>query len=218
MSRRMDILVTIFICLCICGSGLADGLLQSLPDIKDYHAKRVSSYDRNGGNRDYLSISTGTVTLAEIEGPGAITHIWSTINTRDPNHLRNLVLRIYWDGEKYPSVEAPVGDFFGLGHCTYYHYHSRPISIGTNKGLNCFWYMPFKKSAKITVTNESDIAVGAYYYYIDYQSFEKSPAEVDSYFDEAGYFHAQYNQAMCPEKGQYFRILEASGKRALRRL
>src|SRR5690606_35936223 len=108
-----------------------------------------------------------TRVMADIEGPGAITHIWITIATRDEDHLRTMVLRMYWDGEEHPSVEAPVGDFFGLGHARYYQYASLPIQIGTDKGLNCFWRMPFSAGARVTITNESDIPGGAYYYYVD---------------------------------------------------
>jgi len=190
---------------------LAEGLMGSLPEIKKFHAKRASSYDRTWGNFDCLVFDKGTVTLAEINGPGAITHIWSTINSGDKFHLRNLVLRVYWDGEVSPSIECPIGDFFGLGHASYYHYYSKPIAIGTNNGLNCFWYMPFKRSAKFTLTNEGNSPVNAFYYYIDYQSFESKDKDIDNYFDSVAYFHAQYNQAMPPEPGKDYTILEAEG-------
>src|ERR1700758_5155215 len=90
--------------------------LLSLPQAKDYVQHRSSSYDRSGGNADARSIAPGeTLTLLDEAGPGLLTHIWFTIASDDPHHLKALVLRIYWDGEATPSVEAPVGDFFGLG-------------------------------------------------------------------------------------------------------
>jgi hypothetical protein len=185
------------------------GVMADLPTFKDYTAKRASSFDPSGGNADGRQdkpIQPGeTRVLAEIEGAGAITHIWTTIASSDPLHLRNLVLRMYWDGEERPSVESPVGDFFGLGHAQYYHYESFPIQMGTNNGMNCYWRMPFGDGAKVTVTNEGPVAVGAYYYYIDYQVYESLP-------DDVGRFHAQYKQAFpCPE-GENYVFLEAEGR------
>ncbi len=90
--------------------------LSSLPQAKEYVQKRASSYDRTGANADYRQIAPGeTLTLLDTPGPGLISHIWVTIASSDPHHLKALVLRIYWDGETAPSVEAPIGDFFGLG-------------------------------------------------------------------------------------------------------
>ena len=92
------------------------GWLATLPQAKDYAQHRVSSYDRSGGNGDARAIAPGeTLTLLDEAGPGMITHVWVTIASDDPHHLKALVLRMYWDGEAAPSVEAPIGDFFGLG-------------------------------------------------------------------------------------------------------
>jgi hypothetical protein len=91
--------------------------LFTLPQAKDYVQKRASSYDRTGGNADARTIPAGeTLTLLDDAGPGMISHVWFTIASDDPNHLKALVLRMYWDGESTPSVETPVGDFFGLCH------------------------------------------------------------------------------------------------------
>jgi hypothetical protein len=81
----------------------------------DYIEKRVSSYDKSGGNADAIPIAAGaTATILDVAGPGMITHIWFTIASPEDLHLKRLVMRIYWDDEATPSVEAPVGDFFGL--------------------------------------------------------------------------------------------------------
>ena len=95
------------------------------------------------------------------------------------------MLRIYWDGESTPSVETPIGDFFGLGLGKYYLYDTRFTSVGSQRALNASFQMPFKKSAKITVTNEGEIAINAYYYNIDWEKHKSLP-------DNIGYFHAQY--------------------------
>lgn len=185
--------------------------LEALPLPENFTSHRISSYDRRGGNADFLSGTTGTVTLAEIEGPGAITHIWFTINSGEKYHLRKLVLRMYWDGETEPSVETPVGDFFGLGHGIYYHYYSEPISIGTSKGLSCFWLMPFSHSAKITLTNDGEQPIRSFYYYIDYRKYdENDPATIDA-VNSMGRFHARYNQQMPTVKGEDYTILDARG-------
>ena len=91
-------------------------ILQSLMEPHDYVQKRASSYDRSGGNADYREIKPGdTLTLLDDSGPGIITHIWITIASPERFHLKKLVLRMYWDDEQTPSVETPIGDFFGLG-------------------------------------------------------------------------------------------------------
>src|SRR5258708_30754883 len=129
--------------------------LSTLPQPKDYVLKRVSSYDRTGGNADARQIARDeTLTLLDEAGPGQISHIWITIASDDPHHLKALVLRMYWDGEATPSVEAPIGDFFGLGLDQYFLYQSAPLSVGAEKALNCYFPMPFQKHARITVTNE----------------------------------------------------------------
>src|SRR5262249_4630500 len=85
--------------------------LTNLPAAEDYVQHRVSSYDRTGGNADFGTIAPGdTLTVLDESGPGLITHIWFTIASDDPNHLKALVLRMYWDGESTPSVETPIGD------------------------------------------------------------------------------------------------------------
>src|SRR5690242_4813621 len=95
--------------------------LSHLPAPHDYALKRISSYDRAGGNEDYRALPAGgSLTLLDEAGPGEITHAWITIASREPYHLKKIVLRMYWDGEDTPSVEAPVGDFFGLGLGDYF--------------------------------------------------------------------------------------------------
>jgi hypothetical protein len=165
-------------------------LLSSLPQAKDYVQHRVSSYDRSGGNADARTIAAGDcLTLLDADGPGLITHVWATIASDDPNHLKALVLRMYWDGEAAPSVEAPIGDFFGLGLGDYHLYESLPLSVGADKALNSFFQMPFQKHVRITVTNEGAIKTDSFYFNIDYRAYSK-PLAADLL-----YFHAQYRQA-----------------------
>jgi hypothetical protein len=166
--------------------------MDRLPFLRSYTSERVSSMDPTGGNDDGNwgnPVKPGeTRTIAELEGPGIISHIWFTIATNDRWHLKNLVLRMYWDDEDSPSVEAPVGDFFGLGLGRYFLYESGPLSVGSEKALNSYFPMPFRASARITVSNEGDVDVGAFYFNIDYEAHAFLP-------DDLGYFHAQYRQA-----------------------
>ncbi len=166
--------------------------LDSLPILRDYTNHRVSSYDVTGANDDgnwQNPIQAGeTRTIAEIEGPAIISHIWITISTPEQYHLKKIVLRMYWDEEITPSVEAPVGDFFGLGLGEYFLYDSAALSVGSQKALNTFFPMPFRRSARITVSNEGDETVNAFYYNIDYERHATLPQNI-------GYFHAQYRQA-----------------------
>lgn len=185
---------------------MAQDLLRSLATLQDYRSYRVSSFDRTGGNRDYLTIEPGeTAVLASLKGPGAIHHIWVTI-AAEPFYGRKLVLRIYWDREKDPSVEAPIGDFFGVGHGLLRNFSSLPINCSSEgRAKNCYWYMPFQKEALITVTNEGSEKVRAFYYYIDYRLMRSLPAETP-------YFHAQYRQEMPCIPNQNYLILEAKGR------
>lgn len=171
------------------------GLLATLPQPKDYVLKRVSSYDRTGANADRRQVAPGeTLIVLDEAGPGVITHIWITIASPEQYHLKKLVLRMFWDDEPTPSVEAPIGDFFGLGLGDYFLYQSIPLAVGSIKALNSFFPMPFRKKAKITVTNEGERRADAFYFNIDYRApLHPLPSEVL-------YFHAQYRQA-TPAKG-----------------
>lgn len=187
-------------------SGDDQDLLSKLGQHKSYTSKRISSFDRTGGNRDRLTIEPGkTAVLAEIRGPAAIHHIWVTISA-EPFYGRKIVLRMYWDGEESPSVETPIGDFFGVGHGLNRNFTSLPINCSSNgRARNCYWYMPFQKSAHIAVTNEGTRPVGAFYYYIDYRELPELPHDTP-------YFHAQYRQEMPCPPGKNYLFLDAIGR------
>ena len=175
----------------------SNSLLANLIKKQDYRSRRISSYDRTGANRDFYSIEPGKkLTLAEIQGPAIIHHIWVTISA-EPFYGKKIILRMYWDGEKNPSVEAPIGDFFGVGHGLNRNYASLPfICTSQGRARNCFWQMPFRKSAKIEVTNEGTRAVGSFYYYVDYRDVKDLPADTR-------YFHAQYRQEFPPQQARF---------------
>src|SRR5262252_7351885 len=162
---------------------------------QDYTLKRVSSFDRLGGNADFRPIAPGqTLEVMDENGPGLLTHIWFTLASREMYHLKKLVLRMYWDGEATPSVETPLGDFFGLGLGEYYRWESEALSAASTRALNCFFPMPFQKHARITVTNEGKQSILSFYYNLDYRAL---PAPLP---DGTLYFHAQFRQAQ-PNRG-----------------
>ncbi|MBN2021315.1 MAG: DUF2961 domain-containing protein [Pirellulales bacterium] len=148
--------------------------LADLPTVVDRSSHRASSFDRTGGNNDNVrSFEPGTThVLLDTDGPGVITHVWMTVSGF-PGHdllLRDLVLRIYWENAKVPSIEVPLGDFFGLGHGKAYCVHSAAINVGANpRALNCYWPMPFAKHARIEVTNEGARSIRRIYYNVDYE-------------------------------------------------
>ena len=153
-----------------------------------YKSLKQSSYDRTGGNSDRWPIpGGGKQEVFSASGPGVITHIWFTISARSGDHLKELVLRGYWDGNARPSVEVPIGDFFGLNLGAYQIYESQYLACSPGKSLNCYFAMPYRNSARFTVTNEGTQEVGSFYSNIDYMTVPKLP-------DDAMYFHAQYRQ------------------------
>ena len=163
-----------------------------LPDyakLRNYKSLKQSSFDRTGGNRDSFRIAPGAeLEVFKAAGPGVVTHIWFTIAARSSHHLKELVLRIFWDDNTRPSVESPVGDFFGLNLGDYFVYQSAFLNCSSVKALNCYFAMPFKKAARITITNEGKAPVDSFYSNIDYQLVPSLPPD-------ALYFHAQYRQA-----------------------
>ncbi len=191
--------------------------LGSLPSFKSYKARSITSItgplafgtrlSKTNLNQDRLqNVAPGeTVTLAEMTGPGEITHMWFTVMSSEAHWPRKVMLRIYWDGEDHPSVEAPVGDFFGLGHGIIYPYVSMPFVIGSENGLNSYWPMPYLESARVEITNEGESNIDLFYYIIDFRDYATAPKDV-------GLFHAKYRQEMPTTLGSNYKVLEASGR------
>lgn len=154
---------------------------------------RSSSWDQSGGNRDYVVVPAGsTFAIAQIDGPAIVKHIWITIASEDRYSLRKALIRAWWDGEGMPSIDSPLGDFFGVGHGVASHYASALLNmttaqgvIETKAGMNSFFEMPFRKSAKIEIVNECEHNV-ILYYYVDYV---KQPLAEDTL-----YFHASWRR------------------------
>ena len=136
-----------------------------------------------------------TVTLAEIEGPGALQHIWATVT----HHWRFCILRIYWDGQSEPSVECPIGDFFACGWNRYAQVSSLPVCVNPGSAFNCYWEMPFRKGCKVTATNISDERITVFYQ-IDYALTEVG--------EDRAYFHARFGRVNPLPYGDVYTILD----------
>ena len=165
--------------------------LRGLPKLRNVRTRRFSSYDPTGGNDDRFHIQPGqTATLAEADGAGIVTHLWVTIDCKSPHYLRKIILRAYWDGEEIPSIECPIGDFFGMGHARTKNFVSLPLQMSPQDGkaFNCYFPMPFERGMRFTVTSECEDEV-LFYYYIDYEVHEELEPGL-------GRFHAQWRRAV----------------------
>ncbi len=166
--------------------------LSTLPLAKTYTQERITSSDLTGGNDDgdraHPIMPGETRVIGHAAGPGIITHMWFTIDSPEQYHLKKLVLRVYWDDDPLPAIESPIGDFFGLGLGEYFLYEAGPLSVGSQKALNSYFPMPFRKSARITITNEGSKPTAAFYYNIDWQKHSSLP-------EDMLYFYAEYRQA-----------------------
>lgn len=141
--------------------------------------------------RPFIRVNAGeTAVLMDVAGPGVIQHIWLVEGLN-----RGLVLRFYWDGEATPSIETPVPEFFAVGHGRFAPVNSLAVTVNPANALNCFWPMPFRTRARITLTNETDADVPLVAYQITYLETDVPTA--------AGTFHAQYRRATTGERNPY---------------
>lgn len=157
--------------------------------------KRESSYDRTGGNFDFYTLIPGQKKrIFDVSSPGCITHIWITAAAMPPQTSlfleRKLVIRMYWDGETNPSVEAPLGDFFGMGHGISKNFVSAPLAMSPQdgRGYNCYFPMPYSENAKIDIENEGQETV-ILYFYIDFEEYEEKT-------EGALQFHARWRREL----------------------
>lgn len=179
-----------------------------------YDAKAFPKGDAlEKSNWDNFRVAPGQVhTLMDVKGSGVITHIWMTFLGPEPqnwapngsaNH-QEMLLRIYWDGEKKPAIEAPVGDFFANSFGKRSTVISNPVIVEDADSYNCFWHMPFRKSAKIEIVNQGARNINLLYYNIDWV---EKPVAAD-----IPYFYAQYRQEYPVKSGQDYVVLDTKGK------
>ena len=198
--------------------------LQNIFRLKNGQSRSINWENRNGekgkggmassdlgpsrkGSPCIPKIEAGeTVTLGEIQGEGMIQHIWITVTDRTSERnryvLRDLVLRMYWDDEEFPSVECPLGDFFCCGFGVSYQVNSVPIAVNPIRGFNSYFPMPFRKNARITIENQCDEPIPAFFYQIDYC--------LTTVPEDAAYFHAQWRRQRITEKAKDYVVLDLS--------
>lgn len=172
------------------------GYLDDLFILKRTKTSRISSYDRSGGNHDWIDIAPGdTKTLAEIQGAGVIRRFYVAPLAPDRMRYRKLILRMYWDGGNEPCVEVPLGDFFGSGLGTLRYFRSLVVNInpgiraGDFDGLVSYFPMPFQKGARITLENDGKVPDFAMWYHVDFEQYPDGVLPAD-----AGRFHAQWRR------------------------
>ena len=210
-AAKSDVIRTLLSMLVFTGCTLAQtpGLssLLDLPRIKAFSAYRVSSENRfRGSNDDSKRIMPGeTFVMANLKGPGAVSHIWITVADNEYAWPRLVRLRVYYDGKKTPSVDVPLGDFFGVGHGYDRDLDSLPVRDSSfGRARNSYWPMPFRESCKITVTDEGNRPVNMFYYHVDWQRHASLPADI-------GYLHAYYRQERPAISGQEYEFLNVRG-------
>lgn len=179
----------------------------NFPRLKSFSAYRSSSnniyVDSNDDSKH--PIAGETIVLADLKGPGIVTHIWVTVADNEYGWPRLARLRVFYDGAKTPSVDAPIGDFFGVGHGYELDLNSLVVRNGSfGRARNCYWPMPFRKSIKVTLTNEGKRRMTSLYYHVDWQKHASLPEDI-------GYFHAYYRQDAPPPPGKNYTILDVRG-------
>ena len=148
--------------------------------------------------RPCITLEPASVTtLADIEGPGIIQHIWITVH---PEAFQNTILRVYWDDEAAPSVEVPLGDFFCNGHGLRCHVNSLPVAVNPAGGFNCYWPMPFRRRARVTIESQYWEEIAGFFYQIIY-ALTDVPAE-------AGYFHAGWRRSLTRREDPEHTIID----------
>jgi hypothetical protein len=197
------------------GAGAAQDRAPGIPDPfqllapRDFVAGRASSNHPDPGSNDdsQRPIPGETVVLADLAGPGVVSHLWITVAASEYGWPRLLRLRVYYDGSPTPSVDVPLGDFFAVGHG-----FERPVrslmvrDSSEGRSRNSYWPMPFRRSCRITITNEGRRRVANLYYHVDWQKLPALPAGTP-------YFHAWYRQALpAPPDGSAYELLSVRGR------
>lgn len=170
--------------------------------------RRVSSNEQpdwNNANMDMTWLMPGEkLEMPLLTGPGVITHMWFTSHSGWVSELNSLSIRIYWDGQSEPGVEAPLGDFFGVGQGKPAVVNSFPVQVSPTGGLSCYWRMPFKKSARIVITNDNPDRSTGLYWQVDWTQVDKVP-------EDAPYFCACYRQEYPAVLGRDYMFADLAG-------
>ena len=189
----------------------AGAQLEGIPDVAGLPILRpgkigqVSSAEKAEEGADFIVIKPGeTQTIAKLDGPAVIERIWLTAKCRDDLFRRNVLIRAYWDGETNPSIDSPLGDFFGVGFGLYKQYTSLLMGM-TSDAYYCYFPMPFRQSARFEIVNQSKDPIMKFYFQITYRVLDSLP-------EDAGYFHAKWRREEKTKRGEEYLILDARGE------
>jgi len=213
MKRIIIFLIVVFSFSAIYSQNPGSEMLSLSQIKKNVKTKRVGSFDQTGGNGDCLSgiVNGEKRVIMDVKGAGIINHIWITIAPEAAKASRNdIVLRIYWDGNSFPSVESPIGPFFGNGWNETYNFVTTPLSVspGWGKSYVSYFAMPFANGAKIEIENQTGEKINSFYFNIDY-------TEVPALPENSGRFHAWYNHEITdalPDGENEWGLLGETGK------
>jgi len=213
MKKYFALVISIFF-----ANGVIAQNLYTLPE--NFKSSSISSFENLNGVKGvggktnhsakgnaFEDLKSGeSKTLLDIEGPGIIQRMWFTVRDRSPEMMRAMRLRIYWDGEAKPAVDVPFGDFFGYGLSEVVKFETALFTNPEGRSFNCMIPMPFRKGARVVLTNESPKDIGEVFYDIDFIKLEKPE-------DNALYFHAYWTRQKTSELRQDFEFLpEISGR------
>jgi len=207
----MKSITALTICILLANATIGQNL-YTLP--KYFESSSISSFENlngvksEGGKSNHSAkgnafeeLKSGqSKTLLDIKGSGIVQRMWFTIQDRSPEMLRAIRLRIYWDGETKPAVDVPFGDFFGYGLSEVVKFETALFSNPEGRSFNCMIPMPFRKGAKVIITNESPNYIGAVFYDIDFVRYEKPE-------DDALYFHAFWTRQKTSDLRKDFEFL-----------
>lgn len=180
----------------------------ALTRVQEGDARRSTSNNPDPDSNDdsLRPIAGETVVIADLQGPGVVTHIWLTVAANEYGWPRLLRLRAYYDDNPTPAVDAPVGDFFGVGHGFERSINSVMVrNSSSGRSRNSYWQMPFQKRLRLTITNEGRRRVANLYYHVDWKKLPSLPPDTL-------YFHARYRQALPTLAGKPYEILSATGQ------
>jgi hypothetical protein len=212
--KSFAVLILLSFCFSNLMAQMGGSEMSSLTQIKkNVKTKRIGSFDQTGGNGDCLSgIASGEKrVIMDVKGAGIINHIWITIAPEAAKASRNdIIIRMYWDGNEFPSVESPIGPFFGNGWNETYNFVSTPLSVspGWGKSYVSYFAMPFATSAKIEIENQTGEKINSFYFNIDYIEMPALP-------ENTGRFHAWYNHEITdalPDGENEWGLLGETGK------
>ncbi|HAQ21249.1 MAG TPA: hypothetical protein DCR40_18760 [Prolixibacteraceae bacterium] len=213
MKRIIHLLLLVFSFGVLFSQNQSSEMLSLSQIKKNVKTKRIGSFDQTGGNGDCLSgIANGEKrVIMDVKGAGIINHIWITIAPEAAKASRNdIILRMYWDGNTFPSVESPIGPFFGNGWNETYNFVTTPLSVspGWGKSYVSYFAMPFASGAKIEIENQTGEKINSFYFNIDY-------LEVPALPENSGRFHAWYNHEITdalPDGENEWGLLGETGK------